>query len=225
MSIWCREQNWMFRHFQIGYALKFYYLVVVRVSTYNSMKSGLDFIYIYFNNLSPLLDQLLWEKLFLDSRKELIYMPNIPILLGWAVQNTAALLEIHPVEFRLLSGTLVRFLRVPVWLLAQPISFQRRVLFVRTEAKKQWFLLIFGKQSSCPRNWQHGETVQLRPWRNRKQPQKALGNLWGAPWGVHRCFWLSRRVKRIFSAQTLSSCSPKMFPHNSRSWYGPFIHA
>lgn len=104
----------MFRHFQIGYALKFYYLVVVRVSTYNSMKSGLDFIYIYFNNLSPLLDQLLWEKLFLDSRKELIYMPNIPILLGWAVQNTAALLEIHPVEFRLLSGTLVRFLRVPV---------------------------------------------------------------------------------------------------------------
>ena len=41
--------------------------------------------------------------------KELISRPYIPALFGWTVKNTDTL-KIHPVEFRVLSEELLRFL-------------------------------------------------------------------------------------------------------------------
>ena len=43
----------------------------------------------------------------------MISRPNMLVLLGWTVKNTDTL-EIHPVEFRVLSEELFRFSRVSV---------------------------------------------------------------------------------------------------------------
>ena len=55
--------------------------------------------------------------------KELSSRPSIPVLLGWRVKNTDTLLKIHPVEFRVLSEALVRFLGSQfVFCSNQPVS-------------------------------------------------------------------------------------------------------
>ena len=62
--------------------------------------------------------------------------PIEPAFLWWTVKNTDALLQVHSVVFRGHSGAILRFLRSQVHFLARPISFLRKVLFVRTGAKK-----------------------------------------------------------------------------------------
>ena len=147
--------------------------------------------------------------------QELISRPNMPVLLGWTIKNTDTLLKIHPVEFRVISEELRRFSRFSVWILVQPLRFPRRFRFliVRTGARNHGSFADFWvriRRSSELATY----TVKLRLSRNGKLLQKTLGKLRGASWRVYGCFWPSCRVKRVFSAKTLRSWSPKIISHN-----------
>ena len=139
---------------------------------------------------------------------ELISRPNMPVSICWTVRNTDTLLKTHPVEFRVLSEELLRFSRVSVRILVQPISFPRRFRFliVRTGARNHGSLLIFWQKSECPQNWQHGQSEKrkITPESPRKTTESILKSL--------RVFLTVPPSKTLFFGKNLSSWSPKQFP-------------
>ena len=97
---------------------------------------------VFFSESVHILDLLYGKKYFWLSK--LNSGPIMPVLLGWAVENTDTLFKIHHVVLRGLSGAVLRFSRVSFGFLVQQISFRKYAMLLKTGAKNNGFLRIFG---------------------------------------------------------------------------------